>query len=274
MKHEILGLIRDCATDLPKDVEDALTRACKRESGTARDVLDTILENVRLARGKSMPMCQDTGTLIFYVTTPPKYDRSRIRKDITEAVRQATETVPLRQNSVNPLTGMNEGVNVPVIHFSEWEKDKVRFELMLKGGGSENMTHLYNLPDARMDAGRDLEGVVRCTLDAVHDAQGKGCPPYIIGVGIGGLADTAIALSKEQLMRRLDDVNVDRRLVKFEKKLLERINSLGIGPMGLGGKTTALAVRVGCQPRHPASYFVGVSLMCWACRRRSVEVGV
>lgn len=272
MRDKIASLLRKAACDLPDDVEAALKKAREREDGSGRDVLGTILENARLARCKARPMCQDTGTPVFYVTTPAKVDRRKIIGEIAAAAKKATADVPLRCNAVDPVTGRNQGMNTPVIHFSEWNKRTVRVELMLKGGGSENVVQLYRLPDDRLNAGRDLEGVQRCVLDAVHKAQGKGCPPYIIGVGIGGMADSAISLSKRQLLRRIDDRNPDAKLRKLENQLLKKVNGLCIGPMGLGGKTTALAVKAGTLPRHPASYFVAVSFMCWACRRGSVEV--
>ena len=269
---ELVELIRACATDLPADVEDALVRARGGEEGVAREILDTVIENVRLARERSKPMCQDTGTLIFYVTAPPTADRTGIRGAINDSVAEATVEVPLRQNAVDPVSGAESGGNIPVIHFGEWDEPRIRYELMLKGGGSENITQLYRLPDSGLKAGRDFKGVMKCVLDAVHKAQGKGCPPYVIGVGISGLSDGALELSKRQLLRTLDDVNEDEELAELESGLLKKINALGIGPMGLGGRTTALAVKAGKQPRHPASYFVGVSFMCWACRRRRLEV--
>ena len=276
MLVKIVKLIRQSATDLPKDVEEALVSASRRERGLGREVLRTVIENAKLARTKGMPICQDTGTPIFYVTTPRAYDREKVRKGMIEAMREATDAVPLRPNAVDPVTGKNSGdntgVDFPVIHFGEWGRKKVRIELMLKGGGSENVTQLYKLPDTGLKAGRDLKGVVRCVLDAVHKAQGMGCPPYIVGVGIGGLADETLKLSKRQLMREIGDKNPDPKLAKMERELLKKVNALGIGPMGLGGRTTALAVKAGKQHRAPASYFVAVTFMCWACRRGRIEV--
>lgn len=272
----LLELIRSCATDLPKDVEAALHQARDRESGAARKTLSAIIRNSGLARRRSVPICQDTGTPVFYVTCPPTADRKSIREGIVKAVRGATGSVPLRPNAADPLSGANSGdntgVNTPPIHFKEWGRDCVRYELLLKGGGSENVTRLYTLPDARLSALRDIGGVERCVLDAVHKAQGNGCPPYVIGVGIGGMADSSIALAKRQLLRVIGDVNPDRELRAFERSMLVKINSLGIGPMGLGGKATALAVKAARQHRHPASYFVAVSFGCWAMRRGAIEV--
>lgn len=270
-KKEIVELIGDCATGISADIGSALAKARKREDGLAREILGTILENVSVARSKSRPMCQDTGVPVFYVTTPPGVDQLALERAIKDAVSDATDSVPLRRNSVDTLTDRNFGVCIPVIHFGQWDKKRVRVELMLKGGGSENITRLYKLPDPSLKAGRDLDGVARCVLDAVYRAQGRGCPPYIIGVGVGGLTDTALALSKRELLRGIGDKSKDRRIRGLEESLLKKVNALGIGPMGLGGKTTALVVKVGFQPRHPASYFVAVSFSCWACRRCSLE---
>ncbi len=275
---EAVELLKRCATDLPQDVEEALKQARDREEGVAADVLDTILENIRLARETGKPMCQDTGTPIFHVKAPSGFDTAELKEKLAGSVKKATESVPLRPNAVDPVSGVNSGdntgVNFPVTHFTEWDGNTVIIELMLKGGGSENVTQLYNLPDSSLDAGRDLDGVRKCVLDAVHRAQGKGCPPYIVGVGLGGLADETLALSKRQLLRPVGERSGDKELAAFEEKLLSDINALGIGPGGLGGKTTALDVKAGKQHRHPASFFVAVSLMCWACRRHTLEVTV
>jgi fumarate hydratase, class I len=275
---ELVELIRKCATDLPADVEAALCAARRAEDGSAADILSAVLGNVGIARSKGAPICQDTGTPIFRVTAPACADRARLRRDIVAAVRKATAAVPLRANAVDPVTGANSGDNtgagVPVIHFGEWGRKAVRYELLLKGGGSENVTGLYRLPDPGLGAGRDMEGVQKCVLDAVFRAQGKGCPPYIVGVGLGGTADAAIYLSKTQLFRGLGDGSPDRKLAVLEAQLLEKINALGIGPMGMGGTTTALGVKCAKQHRHPATYFVGVSFSCWALRRAALEVRV
>ncbi len=276
VRKAVKELLKRCATDLPQDVEGALKRAKARERGLPKEIIGTLLENVKVARKSSHPMCQDTGTPIFYVTAPKGYGQKTAKRDIIQAVREATKEVPLRPNAVDPVRGSNSGdntgINFPVIHFMEWDRKNVRIELMLKGGGSENVTQLYRLPDTGLDAGRDERGIEKCVLDAVYKAQGKGCPPYIIGVGLGGLADETLGLSKKQLLRKVGDKNPDRTLRKMEKDLLEKINSLGIGPMGLGGRTTAMAVKIGKQHRSPASYFVAVSFMCWACRRGGIEV--
>lgn len=276
MVEYLVELIRRTSTDLSEDVVDAIIKARRKESrgSMARSLLEQLLRNAELARETSVPICQDTGTLIFYVDYPAGTRTGPILAAIVSAVRQATRKYYLRPNSVDPLTGANTGDNVgpghPAIHFHEWGKKSTRFRLMLKGGGSENVGAQYSLPNAALSAGRDLNGVEKCVLDAVFKAQGKGCAPGIIGVGIGGDRGSSYILSKEQFFRRLGDRNPNSVLRKMEEGLLHKLNTLGIGPMGLGGNTTVLAVKAGVANRLPACYFVSVSYTCWAFRRRSM----
>ena len=276
LTEHFVELIRRTATDLPRDVEAALRAARDREApGTpAAAILDTILENVRLARENSTPICQDTGTPIFYVYYPTGWSTLALRKQIRDAVAIATERAYLRPNAVDSLTGQNTGDNLgdgfPTIHFEEWEEPYLKVDLMLKGGGCENVSAQYKLPDARLKAGRDLEGVRRVVLDAVVEAQGKGCAPGILGVAIGGDRGTSYLRSKEQLFRRLGQRNPNPQLAELEERIRDEANRLGIGPMGLGGKTTVLDVQMDALHRLPASYFVSVSYMCWADRRRTL----
>jgi len=276
LTQHFVELIRRTATDLPQDVEQALRTARDREEpGTpAVAILDTILENVRLARENSTPICQDTGTPIFYVYYPTGWSTLELRKQIRDAVAIATERAYLRPNAVDSLTGQNTGDNLgeefPTIHFEEWEEPYLRVDLMLKGGGCENVGAQYKLPDARLKAGRDLEGVRKVVLDAVVEAQGKGCAPGILGVAIGGDRGTSYLRSKEQLFRRLGQRHPNPKLAELEERIRDEANRLGIGPMGLGGKTTVLDVQMDALHRLPASYFVSVSYMCWANRRRTL----
>jgi fumarate hydratase class I len=216
-------------------------------------------------------MCQDTGVPVFYVKVPVGLSHAELKSTILEATREATQKVPLRPNAVDVITEKNSGDNTgegfPVIYFEETAAGTLTIDLMLKGAGSENAGQLYKLPLSEIGAQRDLEGVRRCVLDAVQKAQGKGCPPYIIGVGIGATKDQVTRLAKEQLMRKLTDSSKIAELAYLEQRLLGDINSLGVGPMGLGGRTTALGVKIGVNHRHPASYFVDVSIGCWAMRR-------
>ena len=238
--------------------------------------MQTILENVELARANSTPVCQDTGTPIFYIHHPVTASTHALREQIEEAVAEATERSFLRPNAVCPLTGKNSGNNLgdgfPTFHFEEWDKEYLRCDLLLKGGGSENVSVQYKLPHAPLDAGRDLEGVRRVVLHAVFQAQGKGCSPGILGVAIGGDRGTGYVHAKELLFRPLNEPNPVPELRDLELRLEGECNQLGIGPMGFGGKTTVLGVRLGIRHRLPACYFVTVAYMCWACRRCSLEV--
>jgi fumarate hydratase class I len=270
-----LELIRRTSTDLPPDVEEALRQARQREEegSAARSALDTILANVELARRNSTPICQDTGTPIFYVKHPAGWSTRELAHQIRQAVAQATEKTYLRPNAVDAVSGKNSGNNLgdeafPTIHFEEIEGDELVVDLMLKGGGCENVGAQYSLPDAELGAGRDLEGVRRAALDAVYHAQGKGCAPGILGIAIGGDRGSSFYGSKEALFRKLDDTNPNPTLAELESRLVEQANQLGIGPMGFGGKTTVLGAKVKGMYRLPASYFVSISYMCWAHRRR------
>ena len=194
-----------------------------------------------------------------------------MKATILDATVIATGKVPLRPNAVDILTdrnsGNNTGAGFPVVYIEEVSEDRLRIDLMLKGAGCENAGQTYKLPLEELNAQRDLDGVRRCVLDAVFKAQGRACPPYTIGVGIGGAKDQVSILAKHQLFRRLTDTSEIPEIAALESRLLSEINSLGIGPMGLGGKTTAIGVKIGANHRHPASYFVEISVSCWANRR-------
>ena len=268
-EERILGLIERTSTTLPDDVLAALGRAARREgrASRARVVLDTILENVRIASAQGTPLCQDTGTLTFYVSSSLR--RKVSPQTVARAVARATERGLLRQNTIDSVTGRSVASNVcpgaPVVHYVDDGENAV--SLLMKGGGSENMSVQFSLPDTALGAGRDMEGVRRCLLAAVHKAQGFGCAPGILGVCVGGDRASAFAEAKRQLFRRLDDENAVPELAKLEKRVLREANSLEIGPMGLGGKTTLLGVKIGALPRVPASFFVTVAYLCWAARR-------
>jgi fumarate hydratase class I len=271
-----IELIRCTSTDLPADAETALRLARDQEEpgSVAQGALDAILENVRLSRAGATPVCQDTGTPIFYVYYPGRWSTLALKQQIRAAVAEATARSYLRPNSVDSLTGKNTGNNLgedfPYFHFEEWEEDYLKVDLMLKGGGCENVGAQYSLPDTRLEADRDLEGVRRAVLDAVHQAQGLGCAPAVIGVAIGGDRASSYIKSKEQFYRPLEDENPNPQLAALEKRLLAEANRLGIGPMGFGGKITVLSVKIDSLERLPASYFVTASYMCWADRRRTM----
>lgn len=277
-KH-ILELVRLAATDLPTDVEAGLRNAVGREApgSAARGALETILKNVEVARQDSTPICQDTGTPIFYVYYPVGWSTRKLTEQIRTAVAEATALAYLRPNSVNAITGKNTGNNLgddhfPSVHFEEIEGEELTVELMLKGGGCENVGAQYSLPNSELGAGRDLAGVRKVVLDAVYKAQGKGCAPGILGVAVGGDRGSSYYGSKEVLYRKLDDTNPDPELSALEDRLTVEANQLGIGPMGFGGQTTVLGAKIKGLHRLPASYFVSVSYMCWAFRRRRMTV--
>ena len=277
--EHILELIRLTSTDLPPDVEASIHNALVQEEpgSAAYGALATILKNVELSRQNSTPICQDTGTPIFYIYHPAGWSTRSLRQQIEAAVVQATRKAYLRPNSVDSLTGKNSGNNLggshfPSLHFEEVEGDTLTVELMLKGGGCENVGAQYSLPHDVLNAGRDLAGVRKVALDAVHQAQGQGCAPGILGVAIGGDRGSSYYASKETLYRKLDDTNPDPQLDALEKRLVEEGNQLGIGPMGFGGRTTLLGTKITHLNRLPASYFVSISYMCWAYRRRKMTI--
>lgn len=274
LQEHFLELIRRTSTILPKDVVAALETGRNREmkESPARSTLDAILKDIKLSKRTSIPLCQDTGTLIFYIDVPMNLPHKDLIKAIERAAAEATKMTYLRPNSVDPVTGKNPGNNLgpgaPKIHLQQWNKDYIQARLMLKGGGSENVSAQYKLPDISINAGRDLKGVYNAVIDAVFKAQGKGCAPGIIGVGIGGDRNSGYEEAKEQLFRPLHDVNKNPLLAKLEKDLFRDINKLGIGPMGFGGKTTVLGVKVGYRMRVPACYFVSIAYLCWSARRK------
>ncbi len=268
-------LLKRAATRLPGDVEEALEKAHRKESGeTAKTQLAEILKNIRYARKKGLPICQDTGIPIFYIGLGSKaqIDAGIIEEAVIGGVRKATKDVPLRPNAVHPLTrknsGDNTGIGVPVLELEILKgKDYVEITVLPKGAGSENMSRL-----AMLKPSEGIAGLEKFVIESVAAAGGNACPPIIVGIGIGGTADKAMLLSKKALLRRIPSRNRDALVASLERDLLERINLLGIGPMGLGGDTTALAVNVEYAFCHTASLPVAVNLQCWANRRASARI--
>lgn len=278
--ESFVELIRRASTELPEDVVVALRQGQSDEEsgGLAEKALETILANVEMARERQAPICQDTGTPVIWVKYPVGVSTRLLEEALREAVRQATAQSYLRPNAVDSVTGKNTGDGsgraIPYIHFEEWDEQSVEVKVILKGGGCENVGAQYKLPDTALSADRDLEGVRKVVLDSVLQAQGKGCAPGVLGVCVGGDRASAFAESKRQLLRALGDSNPDPELAMLEERLVSESNQLGIGPMGFGGKTTVLGVKVGVLDRLPASYFVTVSYMCWADRRAGLRVGL
>lgn len=278
LTEQFVELVRRAATILPGDMRNAISEAKTQEApgSAAEGALDTIMLNVKMAETNSTPICQDTGTPIFEIFHPLGVSTRALADQIRSAVGVATKHSYLRPNAVDSITGKNSGDNTgedfPTMHFHEWDEDFIHVDLLLKGGGCENVSTQYKLPDGGLGAGRDLDGVRKVVLDAVMQAQGKGCGPGVLGVAVGGDRGSSYIKSKLQLFRPLDDANPDPQLAELEETIMAQGNELGIGPMGFGGKTTLLGVKVGAQHRLPASYFVSIAYMCWANRRASMDV--
>jgi fumarate hydratase class I len=274
LKANLLELIRRTSAELPDDVVQTIVHSAKqeRQGSNAQYAMQIIQQNIDMAKLKSAPLCQDTGSILFFVKAPKAFDQLGFEKAARDAVAEATAKGYLRQNSVDSLTGKNTGNNLgpgsPSIHFHQHRSSRVDVRLILKGGGCENVGAQYSLPEVRLSANRDLDGVRKVILDAVIQAQGKGCGPGILGVCVGGDRATSYLHSKEQFLRTMEDVNPDRTLAALEQDIVASANKLGIGPMGFGGATTLLGCKIGVLNRLPASYFVSVSYMCWAYRRQ------
>lgn len=276
LEETLLDLVRRTSCELPEDVRQALERAQMEEAeASPKATLGTLCGNCALAQAQNTPLCQDTGTLTFFWKVRPGTVQGPLVAAAAEAVRQATARGWLRKNTIDALSGASVDDNVaegiPVHHFEE-TAGAPEVTLLMKGGGSENMSRQYSLPDARLGAGRDLAGVRACVLDAVHAIQGQGCAPGILGVCIGADRAEGYAVAKRQLLRPLAEASPEPTLAALEARLLEEANTLGIGPMGLGGKTTLLGVKLAARTRLPASFFVTVAYCCWACRRQTARL--
>ncbi len=275
----VLELIIRTTTDLPPDVRAAMaaTLASEPEGTRASQALTIIAQNIDLAAAAEGAICQDTGMPTFEVKVPVGANQIWMRQQIREAVAEATRRGKLRPNSVDSITGKNSGDNLgpgtPIIHFEQWEKDEIDVRLILKGGGCENTNAQYALPMELPHLGRadrSLEGVRKCILHAVWQAQGKGCSPGAVGVCIGGDRTSGYLRAKEQLFRTLDDVNPDERLAELEASIMATVNTLGVGPMGFGGRVSLIGCKIAALNRLPASFFVSVAYDCWAFRRLGV----
>ena len=273
IEETVVTLLRLAVTDLPKDVRARLQECLAKESNqTARNQLEAILENIRLAKEHTIPICQDTGIQIFYVIVGHQFPLLGELQEILErAVRRATKEIPLRPNTVDPILqtnpGDNTGHHIPWINWKIVRGTDLEITVLPKGGGSENVCRL-----GMLTPGQGLKGLKRFVVDAVIDAGAKPCPPTILGIGIGGGADICLKLAKEALLRPVGQRHLDSNIAKMEEELLRAVNQTGIGPMGLGGDTTALDVHIEIAMRHPASFPVGLAVQCWAARRASVVI--
>jgi fumarate hydratase subunit alpha len=273
LENVAFKLLKLAVTELPQDVKDAIHRAYNQEENpVGKSQLKAILDNITLAEKKCAPICQDTGVIIFYVKAGSQVlGLDKMEDALRKATAKATKKIPLRPNAVNPFTqkntGNNTGRHVPYIHWNIVSGDALEITVLPKGGGSENVSALCMLSPNQGTAGLN-----KFVIDTIINAGAKPCPPTIVGVAVGGGADIAMELAKETLLRPLGQPNSDPELAKLELELREGANSTGIGPMGLGGKTTVLDVKVDYAYRHPASYPVAVVVQCWAARRASARI--
>ncbi len=268
------NLIKEAAIYLPLDVKLQLRKVHARESSsTAKAQLEVILENIELAEKQKVPICQDTGTVTFYAKIGPGINNIiGIETALANATRKATTDVPLRPNAVDSFTGLNSGDNtgryVPSIHLESSSVDGLELTVLLKGGGSENASAL-----GMVSPSEGVQGLKRFVIDSVMRAGAKPCPPTIIGIAAGGGADICLELAKKSLLRPIGESHPEEHIAQIERELLKAVNMTGIGPMGLGGRTTAIGVHIDYAHRHPASFPVAVVFSCWACRRASAQIG-
>lgn len=279
----IYELVVQTSSNLPDDVRAALSSGMEQERPDTRAdlALQTIAVNVNMAFEQELPICQDTGLPTFKVKCPMGFNQLAFRKDVEAAIVKATKNGKLRPNSVDPINGKNSGNNLgpntPAIYYQQWDKDYLEVKLILKGGGCENKNIQYTVPTEIPGlgrAGRNLDGVRKCILHSVQQAQGLGCSAGFIGVAVGGDRAGGYAEAKNQLFRRIDDVNPDPDLREMEEYIMEKANTLEIGTMGFGGKVTLLGCKIGAINRIPASYFVSVAYNCWAFRRLGVNLDI
>jgi fumarate hydratase, class I len=275
-RSSMYKLIVETSSNLPPDVRRAILAARERETPGTQSMLalETVALNVDLACETQVPICQDTGMPTFEIMTPLGANQIQMEAEIREAIAEATKQGKLRPNAVDSLTGKNSGNNLGegalVVHFHQWEENEIEVKLLLKGGGCENKNIQYSVPCELPQLGRadrNLEGVRKCILHAVWQAQGHGCSVGALGVAIGGDRTSGYQCAKAQLFRQLDDINPVPELAKLEQYVMKHANDLGIGMMGFGGEATLIGCKIAALHRLPASFFVSVAYDCWAFRR-------
>jgi fumarate hydratase subunit alpha len=275
VENVAFNILKQAVIYLPDDVIEALKKAYIEEtSETGKTQLKAILDNIELAEKYRAPVCQDTGTIIFYIKAGSGVkDLDKIEAAMISAVKRATKEVPLRPNAVDPFTGKNSGDNtgryIPVLNWEIVPGNNLELTVMTKGGGSENVCI-----GGMVVPGEGIKGLKKFVVDAVVKAGAQPCPPNILGIAMGGGADVSMKLAKKALLKPLTEHNSDPEIAKLEKEILEAANMTGIGPMGLGGKTTILGVHIDYAYRHPASFPVAVAFNCWAGRRSTARINV
>jgi len=273
VENVAFNLLKQAVIYLPEDVKQALKKAYAEEtSETGKTQLKAILDNIELAEKYEAPVCQDTGTIIFYVKAGAKAKNlEKIEEALTNATRRATKEVPLRPNAVDPFTQKNSGDNtgrfIPYLNWEIVPGDGLELTVMTKGGGSENVC-----VTGMLVPGEGIKGLKKFAIDAVIKAGAQPCPPTILGIAMGGGIDISIKLAKKALLRPLNEPNPNPEIAKLEKEIFEAANMTGIGPMGLGGKTTVLGVHIEYAYRHPASFPAAVAFNCWAARRATARI--
>ncbi len=271
----VVELYKKTAINVSHNLVNIFKKPINNNSNLSKYILNNITDNINIAKLSNTPVCQDTGVPIFYIKINKTHSMNEIKSKIKDATVIATSKKYLRPNAVDSITQINSNDNTgeefPVIYFEEHNEDFIKIELLLKGGGCENIGRTYNLPNTDLNAERNFEGIKKCVIDSVVEAQGKGCPPYIISIAIGGSKDVVSRESKKGLLRDIEDRNSNIILNEFENELKKDINKLSIGPMGLGGNLTTIAVKIKSTHRHPASFFVDVCFSCWALRRGTMQ---
>lgn len=273
LEKSLVEGIRNAVTSVTEETESSLREAKEREEKEGAKVqLDAILENIDVGKDEKRPICQDTGTQTFFIEVGTDFKWMDMLKDaVNESVKKATEEVPLRPNAIDPISDDNSGDNtgrfIPSIHWDIVEGEEALIHIIPKGGGSENMSKLE-----MMTPGKGLKGVKEIVLDQIAEMAGKPCPPTTVGVGLGGGADLAMELAKKALLRPVGERHPEHKIAELEEELLDKANKLGVGPMGVGGKTTVLDVKIEYAHRHPASYPVAVLPQCWANRQSKVKI--
>jgi fumarate hydratase subunit alpha len=269
----VSNLFQEACLYLPEDVPAALKQAKeKEESPAAKDVLAQMIENTEIATKEKIPLCQDTGAAVVMLELGQEVHVTGgdLYAAINEGVRQGYEKGYLRKSMVRqPFSArVNTKDNTPaIIHADIVPGDKLKISIMPKGGGSENCSRLTVMPPAK---GR--QGIIDFVINLVNESGSNPCPPIIIGLGIGGTTDKAMAMAKKALLRKVGEPNPDPEVAELEKELLQRVNNIGIGPMGYGGRTTALAVHAETFPAHIASMPVAVNIQCWCARHKEATL--